>query len=153
MNHRDLDMAEVVAVIGGILLGVSLFLGWYHLGNQYAALQGCHGPNADCSGWHAMKYLKFPVLIAALAPLVLTWVIVAGHKFSWPRGELTAVVAICALVLVVFRGIIDKPGTPQGEISVSIGWFVALLGGLLIFAGAITRAHESTTRKKPPGVL
>jgi hypothetical protein len=30
---------------------------------------------------------------------------------SWPRGELTAVTALVALPLIVFRGGIDKPGS------------------------------------------
>ncbi|HET9075236.1 MAG TPA: hypothetical protein VFN48_11720, partial [Solirubrobacteraceae bacterium] len=67
--------------------------------------------------------------------------------------ELTAVISLAALTLIVFRGIIDKPGYPTGEISVGIGWFVALAGALLIFLGAITRTHESNTRRNPPGVL
>jgi hypothetical protein len=49
--------------------------------------------------------------------------------------------------------VIDKPGQPSGEISVDIGWFVALVGGLLILAGSIWRSRESSARRKPPGVL
>jgi hypothetical protein len=49
--------------------------------------------------------------------------------------------------------VIDKPGTPSGEISLDYGWFVALIGGLLILAGSIWRSRESAARKKPPGVL
>jgi hypothetical protein len=54
---------------------------------------------------------------------------------------------------VIFRGVIDKPGYPSGEISVSYGWWLAMLGGLMILVGAIWRSQESTTRRKPPGVL
>jgi hypothetical protein len=153
MELRELDRGELIAAIGGLLLGVSLFLGWYTLGNRYVVLQSCHGPGGTCSGWNAMEYVRFPLLIAAISPLVLVYVIVRGHALGWPRGELTAVVALCALTLIVFRGIIDKPGYPTGEVGVGIGWFVALLGGLLIFLGAITRTHESNVRRKPPGVL
>ncbi|WP_249009173.1 hypothetical protein [Conexibacter sp. DBS9H8] len=153
MSTRALDRGEVIAAVGGILLGLSLFLGWYTLANRYAILAVCHGPGVSCSGWNALEYIRFLLIIAAVAPLVLIWVILRGRALTWPRGELTAVVALCALTLIVFRGIIDKPGYPRGEIGVGVGWFVALAGGLLIFLGAITRTHESNVRRKPPGVL
>lgn len=91
--------------------------------------------------------------LAAIAPLILTYVIIRGHALSWPRGELTAVTAMTALTLIVFRGLIDKPGTPVGEIAISLGWWIGLLGGLLILAGSILRSQESAGRRKPPGVL
>jgi hypothetical protein len=50
-------------------------------------------------------------------------------------------------------GVIDHPGTPPGEISVTTGWFVALVGDLLILMGAIFRSQQSAGRRKPPGVL
>jgi hypothetical protein len=153
MDVRELDRGELIAALGGVMLGVSLFLGWYHLGNHYTVLHSCRGPGSTCTGWHALEYVRFPLLIAAVAPLVLIYIILRGRSLGWPRGELTAVIALCALTLIVFRGIIDKPGYPTGEIGVTIGWFVALAGGLLIFLGAITRTHESNTRRKPPGVL
>ena len=153
MDLRELDRGELIAAIGGVLLGASLFLSWYSLNNRYALLHGCRGPHGACTGWHALAFIRFPLLVAAVAPLVLIWIILRGRALAWPRGELTAVVALAALTLIVFRGIIDKPGYPTGEISVGLGWFVALAGGLLIFLGAITRTHESNTRRKPPGVL
>jgi hypothetical protein len=153
VDVRELDRGEIIAVVGGVLLGISLLLGWYHLGDRYTYIAACRGPGVTCTGWHALSYLRFPLLIAALAPLVLAYVVIRRQALSWPRGELTAVIALCALTMIIFRGIIDKPGYPTGEIEVSIGWFVALLGGLLILLGAITRTHESSVRRKPPGVL
>jgi len=153
MNFRQLDRGELIAVVGGILLGVSLFLNWYSLGNTNAVLNGCKGPNTTCTGWAALSVLRFLLLLAAAAPVILAWIIVRGHALSWPRGELTAVTALAALTLTLFRGLIDKPGSPPGQISVSVGWWVALAGGLLILIGSIARARESATKRKPPGVL
>ena len=153
MKLDELDRGEAIAVLGGVLLAVSLALAWYSLGNRFAHLNSCRGPNTSCSGWSALTALRFLLLLAALAPLILAWIIVRGHALSWPRGELTAVTALAALTIIFFRGVIDKPGSPPGEISVSFGWFVALLGGLLILVGSIARSRESSTRRKPPGVL
>jgi hypothetical protein len=153
MNFKALDRGELVATVGGVLLGVSLFLSWYALGNRHATLQQCHGPNSTCTGWAALSVLRFVFLIAAVAPAILAYIIVRGHALSWPRGELTAVVALVALIMTLFLGVIDHPGSPPGEISVSSGWWVALFADLLILAGSVWRSQESGARRKPPGVL
>jgi hypothetical protein len=153
MNVKALDRGELVAIAGGVLLGVSLFLDWFSLGNRHAVLASCHGPDATCTGWTALSILRFVLLLAAAAPLILAYIIVRGHALSWPRGELTAVVALVALVLTLFVGPIDHPGAPSGEIALATGWFVALGADLLILLGAVWRSQESGARRKPPGVL
>jgi hypothetical protein len=65
---------------------------------------------------------------------------------------LTAVTALVALTLIVFRGVIDKPGTPPEEIGIAIGWWIAVCAGLMILVGAVWRSQESGPRRKPPGV-
>jgi hypothetical protein len=93
------------------------------------------------------------LLAAALAPLILAWIIARDHELSWPRGEMTAVVAMIALVLVLYVGVIDRPGEPSGEISLQIGWFAALAGCLLEVVGGGLRAGSTERPRKPPGVL
>jgi hypothetical protein len=153
MDFKQLDRGELIAVAGGIILGISLFLTWYTLGDKFTVLNNCHGPHTSCTGWNALSILRFLLLITAAAPAILAYIIIRGHALSWPRGELTAVIALAALTFTVFRGLIDKPGQPPGEISIDIGWWVALLGGLLILAGSIWRTRENAARRKPPGVL
>ena len=36
MDTKALNRGELIAIVGGILLGVSLFLAWYSLGNEHA---------------------------------------------------------------------------------------------------------------------
>lgn len=153
MDLKQLDRGELIAVVGGAILGISLFLAWFSLHDQYAVLNGCKGPDSSCTGWEALTILRFLLLAAAVAPLILAWIIVRGHALSWPRGELTAVTALAALTFTVFVGLIQKPGTPPGEISIDYGWWVGLFGGILILVGSIARARESGARRKPPGVL
>ena len=154
MQFDKLDRGEAVAVVGGLVLAISMFLTWYTLGNQYARLSSCRGPSGSCSGWTSLGVLSVIIVIAAIAPVILAYIIVRGHALSWPRGELTAVCSLVALVLVLFRGFIDKPGSPSGEIHISYGWVLAMLGGLLILLGALVRSQESGgRRRKPPGVL
>jgi hypothetical protein len=97
--------------------------------------------------------VRYVLLLAAIAPAILSYIIIRGHALSWPRGELTAVTALLALTITLFVGVIDKPGSPPGEISIASGWWLGLIGDLLILAGSIWRAQESGARRKPPGVL
>jgi hypothetical protein len=153
MHFRELDRGELIAVVGGIILAISLLLPWFTLGNGHALLNSCRGPNTTCTGWHSFMYLRYLLLLGSVAPLILTWIILRGHGLSWPRGELTAITAILMLVLIVFRGLIDKPGAPRSEFSIDYGFFVALAGALVILVGSLWRAQEGAERRKPPGVL
>jgi CDP-diglyceride synthetase len=143
----------MIATVGGLVLALSVFLAWFSLGNANAQLNSCAGPNINCSGWNSLSAFRYLILLAAIAPVILAWVIARGHALAWPRGELTAVVAVIAIVLTLFRGVIDPPGSPPEEINVTYGFFVALVGGLLILAGSVWRSQESAQQRKPPGVL
>lgn len=153
MDLRALNKGEIIAAVGGLLLGFSLLLAWYSLGNQFAHLNSCRGPHSSCSGWNGLSAFRYVFLLAAITPAILAWVIVRGHALAWPRGELTAVVAVIALILTLFRGVIDKPGSPPSEISIDVGWWVAIIGGALILVGSMWRSQEAAPRRKPPGVL
>jgi len=92
-------------------------------------------------------------VIVAIAPFVLAYIIVRAHQLSWARGELTAVLAIFALGLVLYVGVIDRPGEPPGQIELGWGWWVALAGSGLMLAGAARRTSETERRRKPPGTI
>lgn len=157
MDPKALNRGEIIAMCGGILLGISVFLPWYSLGNAFTHVGSCHNDihhvNTSCSAWNALTVFPILFLLAAAAPVILAWIIVRGHALAWPRGELTAVVAVIAIVLILFLGVIDRPGYPPGEIGLEWGWLIALLGSLLMVVGAMWRARESAPRRKPPGVL
>jgi hypothetical protein len=153
VDVKALNRGELLAIARGVLLAVSVFLAWYSLGNRYTHLNSCSGPNSTCTGWQSLLVVRYLLLAAAFAPLILAWIIIRGHALSWPRGELTALVGVTALALVLFRGVIDKPGSPSAEITVDIGWWIALLGTLSIVAGAAWRYQEGAPRRNPPGVL
>ena len=152
MSLRRLSTSELVAVVGGALLLVGLFLPWYGLSdNPNAVLAGSR--DGPFTGWQVHTLLRWILLPAAAAPLILAYIIVRDHQLSWARGELTAVVAIAAFGLVAFNGLIDRPGSPSGEIRLQWGYFVALGGTLLAMGGSVMRASETGRERKPPGVL
>jgi hypothetical protein len=151
MDLRRISRSEILAALGGALLAVSLFLAWYTTSsNPNAKVNGMRG---DISAWDAHNILRYLFLAVALAPIVLLWVIVRDHQLSWPRGEMTAVIGIVAFVGVVYLGIIDRPGEPPSEISLGLGWFIALIGTLMIAIGGSYRASTTERPRKPPGVL
>ena len=153
MDWARLKTTEWVAMAGGLLLAISVFVKCYEAnpGNPNAQFDG--GVKGTVSAWEVHDIMRWLLLAAALAPFILAWIIVRDHELSWGRGELTAVVAIAALGLIFYTGIIDRPGSPSGEIELEIGWYGMLLGALLMMLGAVQRSSEQERRRKPPGVL
>src|SRR5947209_5508685 len=86
MDLKALNRGEIIATCGGILLAISIFLPWYSLGNVFAHLNSCRGPNTSCTGWDGLSAFRYVFLLAAAAPVILAWVIARGHALAWPRG-------------------------------------------------------------------
>jgi hypothetical protein len=151
MDLSQLRWSDWVAAVGGVLLVIGVFLTSYTVSaNRNAHIAGTH---ADASIWTASRIIGILLLAAAIAPVVLLYIIARGHQLSWPRGEMTAVIGLVAATLVFYRGIIDKPGDPSGEIGLTVGWFVALIGALAVTVGGAVRSSEVERKRKPPGVL
>ena len=151
MDISRVQRGERIAIYGGIMLAVGLFLSWYHL-KQNGAVGDTKGP-ADLSGWDAHPTMRWLLLAAAVAPLILAWIIARDHALSWPRGEMTAVVAIAAFGLLFYNGIVDRPGDPRSLISLKPGWGLAVLGAILMLVGSATRSGSTERKRKPPGTI
>jgi hypothetical protein len=63
------------------------------------------------------------------------------------------VTSIAAFGLIVYNGIIDRPGEPSSAISLKFGWFLAVLGTLMMIAGAALRSSEHERPRRPPGAI
>jgi hypothetical protein len=151
VDVQRLEREEIIAVAGGLLLALAVFLTWYTTQNRFAQIDGMRG---NLSAWETLSVLRFLLLLAALAPLILAWIVVRGHALSWPRGELTAVVAITALTLILLRGLVIKPGDPTSQIGLGFGWWLALLGAAIMVVGSVThRARHDVAPRKPPGTV
>ena len=91
-----------------------MFLPWYvpNTENRNAIVAGSR---EAVSAWEAHTLLRCLFLAAAIAPLILAYIVIRDHELSWPRGEMTAVVAIAAFGIIGYVGIIDRPGEPSGR--------------------------------------
>lgn len=146
--HRN----EYMGMLGGALLAVSVFLPWYGTDsdNRFANIDGERG-HQSCFDVHPI--LRWLLIAAAVAPFILAYIIANDIKLSWARGEMTAVTSIAAFGLVFYNGIIDRPGEPSSAISLEFGWFLAVLGTLMMIAGAAQRSSEHERARKPPGTI
>lgn len=158
MKVENLSRGEWIAMLGGLILGISVFLPVYGVtkDNPNATLHtGAGGRCGDgmCSFFQVHSTSRWLILAAAAAPFILAWIIVREHELSWPRGQLTSIVAIAAIGIVGYMGIIDRPGEPKGDIGLEYGWFGLILGGILMLVGSVMRQQETETKRKPPGTL
>lgn len=147
-----LARGEYLAMAGGALLAIGVFLPWYGVTGDLGVLNGVRGIGAY-SAWDAHPAIRWLLLLAAIAPFVLAWIVASGTALSWPRGEVTMVISLIAGMLIIYSGIIDRPGEPHSLVELRWGWFVALLGVILMFVGAVSRQREVSVARKPPGVL
>ena len=151
MDFSELRKGEILAAIGGLLLVAAVFLPAYTPSDNPNAIVA--GGRADASIWDANAISKYLLLAAAIAPIILLYIVIRGHQLSWPRGELTAVVGLVAVTLIFWHGVIQRPGEPAGQIGLGIGWYLAFVAALAIAIGGAIRASASERRRKPPGVL
>ncbi len=161
MHFSKLSRAELVGLVGAILLIVALFfLDWYSLADTPNRDAGsdfiCGQDQYTCTGWETFPILRWVLLAVAVAPLILAYIVVRGHKLSWAPGELTMVLGFTGFVLIAYNGLIDPPGKQTAEIGITkeIGYYVALFASLGISAAGIGRAMEADKGpRKAPGTV
>jgi len=167
MNFERLNRTRtILGAAASILLIVSLFFfNWYTLDHNEqrggAETQQenfvCGNNDYECTGWETFPILRWLLLLVALAPAILGYILIRGHKLSYPPGEITMLGGLIATVLIGYNGILDKPGAGPAEIGVSLdyGYWVALVASILIFVTGYLRSLESGARqgRKAPGTV
>src|SRR4051812_35906933 len=119
MDFSKLRMGEIAAAIGGLVLVVAVFLPAYSP-DEDKPNASVAGGRSDASIWEAHGIIRIVLLLTAIAPIVLVYIIARGHELSWPRGEMTAVIGLVASTLLLYVGVIDRPGEPSGEVGLTI---------------------------------
>jgi hypothetical protein len=157
-------------VVGGIasllLIASVLFMPWYSLthdafarhasSGNFDAAWVCGTNDYSCTGFETFPLMRWLLLLAALAPLILAYILVRGHRLSWPPGEMTMVAGFAAAVLIIYNGIIDKPGGDFANpgLSLDYGYWVALVAAIVIGGTGFTRSQQGQRRvRKAPGTV
>jgi hypothetical protein len=159
MDTSRLDRWELIGIAASVLLIISLFLQWFSLGTDVTRDEAsdwvCGVNDTSCTGFETFPILRWLLLAAASAPIILAYLVMRGTTLSWPRGEVTAIVGLIALVLIAFNGLIDKPSENDLGISLSFGYFLALLAAIGIFVAGGFRAVESGggAPRRPPATF
>ncbi len=159
-QQMRLQPTELVALGSSALLVFSLFLPWYSLTDtqQRVAQKAwvCGTGDFTCSAWETFPLNRILFLAAAAAPVILTYFILTSQKGKYPTGEFTMTVGLAVVVLVGYNGLIQKPGSSISfGISLEIGYFLAILAGLIMTVCGALRSLESGggAQRKPPATF
>lgn len=161
ISRLDRNRTIVGAVASLVLLVSLLFLPWYSLADNPTRASGegfvCGAGDFECTGIETFPILGPLLVLAALAPPILGYIVARGHRLSWPPGEVTMVVGFTAFVLIAYNGLIDRPGSGLEESGVGLdyGYYVALAATAGIAAVGYLRAAESGGRRerRAPGTV
>ena len=122
MEISNLDRNRTIAgaIASAALILSLLFLPWFELSDTPArAEQGawvCGVEDFSCTGWETFGILRYALILAALAPAILGYILIRGHKLSYPPGEMTMVAGFAAFVLIAYNGILFKPEPVEGQV-------------------------------------
>jgi hypothetical protein len=160
MESTKLSRSELLGIVCAVILVGSLFLEWFSLDTSDVQRDEsddwvCGTGNNSCSGFDTFPILRWLLIAAASAPLILSYIVVREKSLSWPRGEMTAVVGLTAFVLIAYNGLIDTPSPNDIGVNLSYGYVIALLAALGIFVTGGLRAVDSGggARRKPPATF
>jgi hypothetical protein len=128
---------ELLAWLGGLVLTLSSFMGWYSVSGD---LRG----GLSVLGWNTGTIGKL-VFVIGLAVLLLLGLRAFGVELppSIPDGMVIAGLGLTATILVLIR-LIDIPEKFQPAVGRGIGLWISLLASLvLIVAGLLKSAEDA----------
>jgi hypothetical protein len=133
------NTGEALAWLGGLVLALSSFMGWYSVSVGSFAV----GDESSLSllGWHSGVLGKL-VFFVGLAVLALLMLRATGYELppSVPSGMVIAGLGALGTVFVLVR-LIDLPDdySPVGR---SIGIWISLMAALLLIAAGLLRSAD-----------
>ena len=157
LDRSRVEGPEILGMVSGVVLILSLWLPWYSTSAANVnskILSAGIGPGQSADAWETFSSLQWLLLLLGLAPFILAWIVARGHKLGWRPGEVTMIAGMTGVVLVFGNGVIFGKPKPNIDISLDIGWWVALLACIGIVVGGFRRqAAGSTAARKPPGTV
>jgi hypothetical protein len=126
---------ELLAWLGGLVLTLSAFMGWYSVSGD---LRG----RLSVLGWNTGAIGKL-VFVIGLAVLLLLGLRAFGVELppSVPDGLVIAGLGLAATILVLIR-LIDIPETFEPAVGRGIGLWLSLLASLLLIVAGLLKSAE-----------
>jgi hypothetical protein len=138
MHRERPEAGMILALVGAILLFVSLFLDWYSL------------PGFTITAWTA-----FEVWDLVLALLALAVVASVAARLGWWRGPTHSmaleILGLAAVVIVASQLINYPPRAAVPGSDVGDGGWLALVGAVMMAAGALLAEARVTVSFNPAG--
>ncbi len=162
LSNLDRNRTIAGAIAAMALIGSLFFLPWFELtdtaGARRAGRWVCGVDDFSCTGWETFGILRYLLILAALAPAILGYILIRGHKLSYPPGEMTMIAGFAAFVLIAYNGILFKPEPVEGQVfgtSLGIGYWIALVAAAVIGVVGFLRSMASGGRqqRKAPGTV
>jgi hypothetical protein len=132
------NTGEALAWLGGLVLALSSFMGWYSVSiGSFAAGES----SLSLLGWHSGVLGKL-VFFVGLAVLVLLTLRATGYELppSVPSGMVIAGLGALGTVFVLVR-LIDLPDD-YSPIGRSIGLWISLVAALLLVAAGLLKSAD-----------
>jgi hypothetical protein len=127
---------ELLAWLGGLVLTLSAFMGWYSVSGD---LRG----RLSVLGWNTGAIGKL-VFVLGLAVLLLLGLRAFGVELppSIPDGMVIAGLGLASTILVLIR-LIDIPEKFEPAVGRGIGLWLSLLASLLLIVAGLLKSAES----------
>jgi pyruvate/2-oxoglutarate dehydrogenase complex dihydrolipoamide acyltransferase (E2) component len=136
LNNPRANIANLIAAGGGVLLILSLFLGWFGAGDE------------SVNGWESFTLADIVLLVIAVAAIALGAAHATGQAASLPdflRLSLLKWIGTVALTISFFFALELTSG--QFEADVKFGAILAVLGSAAILAGGILNDRPDLAAK------
>lgn len=142
MSAGRLRTGELLALAGGLVLLVTLFLSWFELDAAGSADRGYEGLDLPATGFAQLGW--FVVAVVALTLALLAWMtLAAARRAAGPAvmsTVLTVTAAAFAFALLGLRLAIDQPDLgadlPSSAVGVEIPAYIGLAASALVLAGS-----------------
>jgi hypothetical protein len=148
LDPSRLRRGELIAGGGAVVLAVALFvLPFYGVTSTFAPTLASEGQATSFDGWHSVLDLRWLLLLAILAALALVWFQSVMRAPAVPAtfSMITIVLGLFALLGLLWRVLIDPPGSPLDE---RYGAYVSLIAALAMFYGGfLSLRHEGLAER------
>lgn len=130
---------ELIAAAGAVVALVTVFLPWYAT-EERSVNSNIDGVRGDLSMWTVHEAMRYVLLLVVVLMLAMTVSALLRPDSARGLAEPIMVLAVNAVGIVLYFGILYRPGEPPATISLRYGWFLALVATLVPLVVAARRA-------------